>query len=124
PLFSYDREHTLQALTLGQGVGFEACKQTIVVDTAPSLNQPNLDVLAAVSRAIYATKPLTINYASISTGETTREIVPHSLVNTGLRWHVRAYCRTHKEFRDFVLTRITSVKEAKDNIDASVESVD
>lgn len=124
PLFSYDREHTLQALTLGQGVGLEACKQTILVDTAPTLSQPDLDILATVSRAIYAGKPLAISYVSINSGESTREIVPHSLVNTGLRWHTRAYCRSHKAFRDFVLTRITSAEDSKSGIDAAVESVE
>ena len=124
PLFSYDREHTLQALTLGQGVGLEACQQTILVDTAPTLSQPDLDILATVSRAIYAGKPLAISYVSINSGESTREIVPHSLVNTGLRWHTRAYCRTHKAFRDFVLTRIISAEDTKSAIDAAVESVE
>ena len=122
PLFTYDREHTLQTLTLGQGVGLEACAQPILVDAAPTLNQPDLDVLAVVSRTIYAGKALLIRYLSISSGETTREIVPHSLVNTGLRWHARAYCRTHAQFRDFVLTRITSAEEVGGVIDTAVES--
>lgn len=122
PLFTYDREHTLQTLTLGQGVGLETCAQPILVDAAPTLNQPDLDVLAAVSRTIYAGKVLLIRYFSVSSGETTREIVPHSLVNTGLRWHVRAYCRTHAQFRDFVLTRITSAEEVNGVIDTAVES--
>ncbi len=124
PLFSYDREHTLQTLTLGQGVGLEACEQAIVVDAAPTLNQPDLDILAAVSRAIYARKPLTISYVSINSGESAREIVPHSLVNTGLRWHTRAYCRTHKAFRDFVLTRIISAEDTQGDIDSAVESLE
>ena len=123
PLFTYDREHTLQTLTLGQGLGLEACAQPILVDAAPTLNQPDLDTLAAVSRAIYAGKALSIAYVSISSGETTREIVPHSLVNTGLRWHTRAYCRTHAEFRDFVLTRITAVEEAAAAVNGAVESI-
>lgn len=122
PLFSYDREHTLQALSLGQGVGLGACEQPILVDVAPTLNQPNLDVLAAISRAIYACRSLAIGYVSVSSGETTREIVPHSLVNTGLRWHVRAYCRVHKAFRDFVLTRITATADAQSTIDTALES--
>lgn len=122
PLFSYDREHTLQALSLGQGVGLGVCEQPILVDAAPTLNQPSLDVLAAISRAIYACRSLTIGYVSVSSGETTREIVPHSLVNTGLRWHVRAYCRVHKAFRDFVLTRITATADAQSTIDTALES--
>ena len=123
PLFTYDREHTLQTLTLGQGLGLEACAQPILVDAAPTLNQPDLEILAAVSRAIYAGEALSIAYVSISSGETTREIVPHSLVNTGLRWHTRAYCRTHTEFRDFVLTRITAVGEAAAAVKGAVESI-
>ena len=88
------------------------------------MNQPDLDILAAVSRAIYARKPLTVSYVSINSGESTREIVPHSLVNTGLRWHTRAYCRTHKAFRDFVLTRITSAEDAPGGINSAVESLE
>jgi len=122
PLFTYDCDHTLQTLTLGQGVGFEACAQVIVVDAAPTLNQPDLETLASVSRAIYGGKALRISYVSVSSGEASREVVPHSLVNTGLRWHVRAYCRTHAQFRDFVLTRITSSNEAPGGIDEAVEA--
>jgi predicted DNA-binding transcriptional regulator YafY len=122
PLFAYDREHTLQVLTLGQGVGLEACAQAIVVDAAPTLNQPDLETLASVSRAIYAGKGLAIRYVSVSSGESSREIVPHSLVNTGVRWHARAYCRTHAQFRDFVLTRITTIHELEGDVDTAVES--
>ncbi|MBV0934790.1 helix-turn-helix transcriptional regulator [Marinobacterium weihaiense] len=123
PLFTYDREHTLQTLTLGQAAGQEPCEQPILVDAAPTLNQPSLDVLAVVSRAIYAAKAIRIRYVSVSSGESEREIVPHSLVNTGLRWHVRAYCRTHAQFRDFVLTRITQADELNTAIDLAVESI-
>lgn len=113
PLFSYNREHTLQTLTLGLGEGLGECEQAIYVDAAFNLNQPNLDVLAEVSRAIYSQSALSIGYVSIGSGESHREIVPHSLVNTGERWHVRAFCRNSQAFRDFVLTRITSIDQAK-----------
>ncbi|WP_445923556.1 WYL domain-containing protein, partial [Klebsiella pneumoniae] len=42
----------------------------------------------------------------MSSGETERIIVPFALVDTGLRWHVRAFDRKSGEFRDFVVTRI------------------
>ena len=40
--------------------------------------------------------------------------MPHSIVDNGLRWHVRAFDRKSQSFRDFVLTRISKVtlKEA------------
>lgn len=123
PLFSYDREHTLQALSLGQSIGLDTCQQPILVDAASNLNQPDLDILATVSRAIYASQPLSITYVSASSGEHKREIVPHSLVNTGLRWHVRAYCRKHKDFRDFVLTRITKASTHSSTVNPDKEGI-
>lgn len=62
--------------------------------------------MAKVTEAIHKGKVLSITYVSLSSGETMREIVPHSLVDNGLRWHVRGFNRKHGEFRDFVLTRI------------------
>lgn len=47
-----------------------------------------------------------VSYHSFSSGESEREIVPFSLANNGLRWHVRAYDRRRGRFIDFVLTRI------------------
>ncbi len=35
--------------------------------------------------------------------------MPDSIVDNRLRWHLRAYDRKSKSFRDFVLTRITKV---------------
>lgn len=35
----------------------------------------------------------------------TRLIAPHTLVCTGMRWHVRAYCEKNRDYRDFVLSR-------------------
>lgn len=35
-----------------------------------------------------------------------RLITPHSLIYSGFRWHVRAYCHQHSDFRDFIISRI------------------
>jgi predicted DNA-binding transcriptional regulator YafY len=32
-------------------------------------------------------------------------IAPHTLVFTGIRWHVRSYCEKNRDYRDFVLSR-------------------
>lgn len=53
--------------------------------------------------------PLKLVYHSMKSGPGHREIVPHALVDSGLRWHVRAYDRTKQEFRDLVLTRMEQV---------------
>lgn len=41
----------------------------------------------------------------------TRLIAPHTLVYTGMRWHVRAYCEKNRDYRDFVLSRFRGEPE-------------
>lgn len=43
-----------------------------------------------------------------------RLIAPHTLVYTGMRWHVRAYCEKNREYRDFVLSRLRGAPELLD----------
>ena len=68
---------------------------------------PDKAVLAQVTRAIRNHKKLKVSYHSLSnsTNEKERVIEPHALVNTGFRWHVRAYNEDSFDFRDFVLSR-------------------
>ena len=68
---------------------------------------PNKAVLAQVTRAIHNKKKLYVSYHSLSqrTNDERRVIEPHALVNTGFRWHVRAYNEDTFDFRDFVLSR-------------------
>jgi len=40
-----------------------------------------------------------------------RIIAPHTIVNSGYRWHVRAYCEQNRDYRDFVLSRFLEVPE-------------
>lgn len=43
-----------------------------------------------------------------------RIIAPHTLVFTGLRWHVRAWCEKNQSYRDFVLSRFRGEPEIMD----------
>jgi hypothetical protein len=63
-----------------------------------------------VTRAIYRKQVLEVTYVSLSSGRGERQIVPHALVDNGLRWHVRAYDRANARFSDFVITRISRAK--------------
>jgi hypothetical protein len=38
---------------------------------------------------------------------------PRALASDGLRWHARAYCFLHREYRDFVLTRMASISTGR-----------
>ena len=81
---------------------------------------PDKAVLAQVTRAIHNKKKLKVSYHSLSNRKANREriIEPHSLVNTGFRWHVRAYNEDTFDFRDFVLSRF----EDAQTLDEAAES--
>ncbi len=107
PLFVYSPPQVLAALSLGFGEDFVGShKPMISCETPAELNRPLLPVLAALTRAIHHKKVVRIQYRSIESGPSSREIVPFFLVDNGLRWHVRAYCRNREAFIDFVITRI------------------
>jgi len=108
PLFSHSPQRILTWLAEGFGDGEPVDSRAgIVCDTPGRLGLPDLATLATVTRAIKQRQVLRIRYHAISTGRSEREIAPFALLDTGLRWHARAYDRKSGEFRDFVLTRIS-----------------
>lgn len=80
-------------------------------DVLPDLRtEVKVPVLRRVLRAIRLKRSILILYGSLnSTSE--RKIAPHALAFDGQRWHARAWCFKHEEFRDFVLTRIKKTKK-------------
>jgi predicted DNA-binding transcriptional regulator YafY len=73
---------------------------------------PSPQTLAQVTRAMHGRRKLAVGYRSLSGREALaqRVIEPHTLVNTGLRWHVRAYNEETCDFRDFVLSRVVAAE--------------
>jgi hypothetical protein len=73
---------------------------------------PSWQMLAQITRAIHGRRKLRVSYRSLSErdSQAQRVIEPHTLVNTGLRWHVRAYNEETCDFRDFVLSRIVAAE--------------
>ena len=61
---------------------------------------------------VCAWKPSTCR--SIHPNVEIRLIAPHTLVYTGMRWHVRAYCEKNGQYRDFVLSRLRGEPELLD----------
>ncbi|WP_052446081.1 helix-turn-helix transcriptional regulator [Aeromonas fluvialis] len=69
-------------------------------------------IMRALVRAISKGRRLEIEYLSMSSAEPeARIIAPHSLVETPLRWHVRAYCEKSRAYRDFMLSRFVGEPE-------------
>lgn len=125
PLFDFTPERILSWLIQGLGDAEPVQFKVWMPSERPSrLTHPALDVLACVTRAIHQEVPLAIEYHSISSGHTVREIVPFALIDNGLRWHVRGYDRKTQEFRDFVLTRIQQPRLMKSSSVAPHEKSD
>ncbi|MBL0593486.1 WYL domain-containing protein [Aeromonas veronii] len=56
-----------------------------------------------------------VDYVSLSSEEESgRNIVPHTLIYDGIRWHVRAYCEKRGEYLDFVMSRFRGEPELLD----------
>lgn len=69
-------------------------------------------VLRPIIQAARESKRVEIEYVSLSTPISEgRVIAPHTIVWSGFRWHVRAYCEKNLDFRDFVLSRISGTPD-------------
>ena len=65
---------------------------------------------------------LYVDYVSVSSpNREGRVIVPHTLVFTGVRWHVRAWCEKNSDYRDFVLSRFRGDAEIMDISEQTIE---
>jgi len=82
---------------------------------------PAKEVLAEVTRAIKGRTKCRIRYHSLTDRDSgdQRIFEPHSLVTTGLRWHVRGYNEDTFDFRDFVLSRITEATRLEQPAESS-----
>ena len=125
PLFKHDPRKTLVKLSNQITDGFDAIGDTVFPVEAPSqLNVPDIFIVARLVQSIINKKPVSIIYTSLSSGSGARELVPHSIVDNGLRWHVRAYDRKTSSFRDFVLTRITKVTIKQESISPNEQKLE
>jgi predicted DNA-binding transcriptional regulator YafY len=88
----------------------DAVVERILWSACPDLSTPSPRIFALISEAIRTHAMLEITYRSMRhPAPHSRVISPHSLVRAGRRWHVRAYCNTHQDFRDYALGRIEKV---------------
>jgi hypothetical protein len=111
PVFDFPVTQVLKALSTGCGDTLEHIQPPFIdSEFAITLNKPKNDIVAHATRAINLKKIVDLKYHSLSSGETKRKIAPFAVVDSGLRWHVRAFDRKSNEFRDFVFTRMLNAK--------------
>ena len=125
PLFSIESERVMSWLTQSFSDDVLSSIEPMLPSVVPvRLTHPDLDTLACITRAIHQRHPVCVEYHSVSSGKTQREIVPFALFDTGLRWHVRAFDRKTRDFRDFVMTRIRQATAAAGNAIGANETSD
>lgn len=88
-------------------------------DRVEMLEVPLRDVTPRILRPLLQAarqqRRIDVDYVSVSNPDREgRIIVPHTLVHTGLRWHLRAWCEKNQGYRDFVLSRFRGDPELMD----------
>jgi len=107
--------------------GLVSESHTLIATPEPNLAAVQLpdrsvrpEVIREVLRACRNQNTLKMIYASMQNPQWHEHIIsPHTLVYTGFRWHVRAYCHQSKQFKDFLLSRIDRTP-----VVVAIESVD
>ena len=78
----------------------------------PLIRQVKPAFVRPIIQASRENKRVEIQYVSLSNpNPEDRMIAPHTLIFTGYRWHVRAYCEKTAMFKDFLLSRMTDISE-------------
>lgn len=94
------------------------------VDTARfPQRQVRAPLLRRVLQAIRGRRALTVEYQSMSRPEPgQRTLSPHAIAYDGFRWHMRAFCHQHEDFRDFVFARVlTVIAEAASAVESTAD---
>lgn len=101
-----DLSNVFESLSLGM--------QNIEVLALP-VRDVHPQVLRPIVQAARAQRRIEVDYVSLNNPDREgRIIVPHTLVYTGRRWHVRAWCEKNQAYRDFVLSRFRDAPEVMD----------
>lgn len=125
PVFDHQPQRVMSALAHGFGEGVGDLPPSLVRCEMPvPLSVPKLEVLAPITRAMHRKHAVRIRYISVESGHSEREIVPLALVYNSVRWHVRAFDRKNRDFRDFVLTRISESAEVPNSVISKDETAE
>ncbi|MBL4832704.1 MAG: WYL domain-containing protein [Pseudomonas sp.] len=113
-LFKFDSSEIMNLLT-GRTVQSNN-RSYISNDILDMIDDPSSEIIAPISRSIYNSKAIKVEYFSTSSGSSTKLLIPHSFIYNGTRWHVRAYDRNKSRFADFVLARFQKVNVVSEDI--------
>ena len=116
PLFEDAVRSFLDSANIGQALSAKADSSESMHEQVAVVSLPNRTGSAEIQRAIMSAflndEMIKLRYWSVSSGKASlRNIVPRRFGHDGYRWHVRAWCCDNDGYRDFVLSRVSQVKE-------------
>ena len=111
PVFDFPVERVLAWIYQGFG-DVEPCRSKPIIQCEyPDISQnPNLDVLSTLTRAIQHKNVVEISIQGVPRNKSKNEITPFALANGGYGWVVRGYDRQSENFCDVPLVRISEAK--------------
>jgi predicted DNA-binding transcriptional regulator YafY len=93
----------------------------VEVDLAPTPSRAIDDeTVVSLVRTIKGKRSILVRYQSMSSSDMERVMSPLALGHDGFRWHVRAFCHRKNRFSDFVLTRLSHIRDSGES-QASIE---
>lgn len=112
PLFQYSEEKVVSVLSEGFGdhAPFSNGSEVTIKNLPDFKKNISLEILSEITRSIYSNKVLEIEYTSSASGKSERQICPHSIINNGNQFHIRAFDRKRKGFLNFLINRIQAAK--------------
>lgn len=76
----------------------------------------NPETLRSVVGAIRRSEAVEVKYQSLSSPEPRwRWIAPHAIAFDGFRWHTRGFCLTDECFKDFLLSRMLTIRGSRES---------
>jgi predicted DNA-binding transcriptional regulator YafY len=101
------------AQLIGSGNVSRACAAVPLQSIAPLHMDIGAACFRTLHRAVATRSFVVIRYASMTHPVPhDRPVAPHALVRAGTRWHMRAWCATRGDYRDFNLARIAHAEPA------------
>lgn len=118
--------HINEYMALLDSLNNQPMAQLLEGNNAVSVQLPNRavrpEVVRAAVKACRQQLQLSIHYSSMENPQPRQRVIaPHTLVYTGFRWHLRAWCYSRQEFRDFLLSRIYHTPELQQSSDKNAE---
>lgn len=118
--------HINEYMALLDSLNNQPMAQLLEGHNAVSVQLPNRavrpEVVRAAIKACRQQLQLSIHYSSMKNPQPRQRIIaPHTLVYTGFRWHLRAWCYSREDFRDFLLSRIYFTPELLQHSDKTAE---